>query len=282
MKIFITGGTGFIGRYILDRLRNHDILLLVHEPEEFSSDNINRIYGNLGDINRWKSDVKKFQPEACLHMAWEGIPDYGPESSIRNLGYGIELIKMLGEIGCKKFVSTGSCWEYGSERGMLKEDDAVRPKNAFSAAKNCLHWIGKEIAEKNGMIFVWTRLFYVYGPGQRPGSLIPSIIDCIKKGKQPDIKNPGNRNDFVYVEDVADALRLIVEKADKSTIYNIGSGESTRVKKVAEIIAGIYGKDIDIGEQGDSDFSADISRINGLGWSPRTGLEQGISKMAKR
>ncbi|MBD3313256.1 NAD-dependent epimerase/dehydratase family protein, partial [Candidatus Woesearchaeota archaeon] len=257
MRIFITGGTGFIGRYVLDRLNDHEILLLIHEnenPSDLQKDNVKIIQGNLSDIDSWKESVTEFQPESCLHMAWEGIPDFSPEMCMKNLQYGLDIISMLAEIGCRKFVSTGSCWEYGKDQGQLKEDDAVKPKNAFSAAKNCLHWIGREIADEKGMTFIWTRLFYVYGPGQRPESLIPSIIESISNGKDPDIKTPGNKNDFVYVGDVADALGKIIEKADKSEVYNIGSGKSTSVKEIAEIVAEHYKTKIEMKDAGDVDF----------------------------
>ena len=190
MKIFITGGTGFIGTPLVKKLESeeNEILLLIHESEDKSLSNISKkirtISGNLSNINSWKEEVNNFKPDAVIHMAWEGLPNYDSETSIKNLKYGLNLIKMLAQIGCKLFMSTGSCWEYGQQTGELKEDDTLKPFSAFSAAKNCLHWSGREIAQENDMVFVWTRLFYVYGPGQKENSLIPYIIKCIKKKKE--------------------------------------------------------------------------------------------------
>ena len=143
---------------------------------------------------------------------------------------------MLAETSCKRIVVTGSCFEYGKQRGRIKEDSALKPFSAFSAAKNSLHQLGSKIAKKNNMQFIWTRLFYVYGPGQRQNSLIPYIINCVKEGKKPDIKTPLSKNDFIYVKDIADAISMILKKCSKSAVYNIGSGESTSVQDIIKIV----------------------------------------------
>lgn len=295
MKIFITGGTGFIGSYVLKKLdpQKDEVVLLVSESEkEISSKNIHqnikRVYGNLSDIDKWKEEVKKFGPDVTLHLAWEGIPDYKSETSVKNLKYGLDLVLMLSKIGCKKFIGAGSCWEYGNKPGELNEDMPINPHNAFTAAKNSLNQMGKAIAEENNMHFIWTRFFYVYGPGQKESSLIPSIIASIKKGKIPEIKTPFAKNDFIYVEDVADALIMIMKKGNLNRTYNIGSGSLTCVNDIIKEVyqnLGIENKANFNNPPGDTnssyrDFWADNSRIkNEIGWVPKTAIKQGIRNM---
>ena len=219
MKVFITGGTGFIGKHLVKTLkaRGHELFLLEKD---------------LADINSWINEVKDFSPDATIHLAWQGIPDYGPETSAKNLKYGLNLIEELSKIDCKWILSAGSCWEYGGKSGKISEDAQINPINDFTKAKNDLHIQGKEIAEKNNMQFVWTRFFYVYGPGQKETSLIPYLIKSIKENKTPEIKNPNAKNDFIYVEDLAEALADLTEKKVKTNVYNIGSGQLTAVQDI--------------------------------------------------
>lgn len=291
MKVFITGGTGFIGTHLVRMLRykGYDLLLLTRTPKKLPFNNSKKITvvaGDLSNINDWKYDLIKFQPDATIHMAWEGIPDYGPETSVKNLKYGLDLIKLLAEIECRRFICTGSCWEYGQQHGKLHEDLPIKPFNAFASAKNALHWLGKEIAKENNMIFIWTRLFYVYGIGQKETSLIPYVINCVRRGKKPEIKTPFAKNDFIYVEDVADALTNILTKCKQSTIYNIGSGSSTSAKEIVNMVYDSLGikNEFEAGsiysdEASCEEYWADLSKIKTeIGWKPKLTILEGLKR----
>jgi nucleoside-diphosphate-sugar epimerase len=289
MRVFVTGGTGFIGSYLVNELRGrgHEVLLLSRQyqsaPEKISG--VTVLPGSLADIAGWAERVKKFQPRAAVHLAWEGLPDYSVKPSIRNLDYGLKLVTLLAEAGCESIIGTGSCWEYGRQTGELNEDMVPQPDNAFTAAKNALRQLGGEIAREHVRHFIWTRLFYVYGPGQRETSLIPHIIGSIKQGKRPDLKAPAAKNDFIYVEDVARAITAIVERQVGSGVYNIGSGISTSVGQIVDITCRKLDFTVEGSGQGKMpdgnmvDFWADISRIErATGWEPETGIEEGIEK----
>lgn len=288
MRIFITGGTGFIGKFVVDKLKeNNQLLLLTHSKKSSPSKKIKFIKGDLENINGLKKQLKKFKPELAIHIAWEGIPDYGIETSIKNLNYGLKLYSLLAEINCQTILTTGSCWEYGGQNGKLAEDKIFpKPFNAFTAAKNSLNFLGQEIAKKNNLNFIWTRLFYIYGPGQKEQSLIPYLINCAKTNKIPELKNPEAQNDFVFVEDIAEAISMIIQNPKKGlSTYNIGSGKLTSVKKIAEIIFKHFGIKTNFkkgaAKQTDSlqAFYADLSKINKeAGWKPQTKITGGIKK----
>ncbi|GAG07973.1 unnamed protein product, partial [marine sediment metagenome] len=171
MRVFVTGGTGFIGSHVVNKLidEGHDLLLLVLEGEAVKSytQNVTVIKGDLSNIKKWNEELRYFSPDIAIHMAWEGIPNYDEQTSNRNLEYGLDLIKILGEIGCKRIIATGSCWEYGKKTGEISEDIEINPSNPFTIAKNALREKGIEIAKENNMEFIWVRFFYVYGPGQK-------------------------------------------------------------------------------------------------------------------
>lgn len=288
MKIFITGGTGFIGKSIIPKLDNgnNKLLLLTRKSVgENQSKNITYLTGSLKDIHKWEEKLKIFNPEAAIHLAWEGIPDYGAENSSRNLEYGLDLFNLLAKTKCRTILTTGSIWEYGKQAGKLFEDQAVTPFNNFTAAKNSLNWMGSKIAKKHNINFIWTRLFYVYGPGQKGTSLIAYLIECIRKGEKPEIRNPNAENDFIYVEDAANAIVKLISEYNQSNIFNIGSGELTSVQTIINTIYDLSGKrnDYQLSKQMPTDILsagyADISKIEqAINWHPKIDIKKGLKK----
>ncbi|MBT3297528.1 NAD-dependent epimerase/dehydratase family protein [archaeon] len=290
MKIFITGGTGFVGKPVIERLNESgdEILILSRKKNLFNNDKIKVINGDLSSIDNWKDTLKEFNPELTIHMAWEGIPDYSSEMSIKNLNNGLNLYKVLADIGCKKIITTGSCWEYGEKQGIMLEDRPPKLNNSFISAKNSLYNLGKEIAKENQQEFVWARLFYVYGPGQNEHSLLPQIVHKISKGEDIQIKTPYAKNDFIYVNDVAEAIYSLTRNCI-SGIYNVGSGKSTEIKEIVNIVYNHFKFNMIYSPEKqdnkflqETNFWADITKINNLtGWTPKISINEGVKKMCE-
>ncbi len=289
MKIFITGGTGFIGRHVVDLFakRQYQLMMLVRDNnfDLIDKGQIKPIIGNLSNIEEWKDKLKDFKPDVLLHLAWQGLPDYGIEMCRRNLKYGIDIFAIAAELGCQCVLSIGSCWEYKNLVGKLDETLRVESSTIFPAVKNSLSFIGEAMAEECGIKFYWPRVFFVYGPGQRETSLIPHTIASLQNGLNPEIKSLYNKNDFIYVKDVAEAIVNIIEKKPKKVIYNVGSGYSTSVHTIISTIHEVMRYEFEVSMPQESsnqigdDFWADISNIqNDLGWSPKYSILDGIKE----
>lgn len=291
MKIFVTGGTGFIGVHTVQLLaeKGHDLMLLARNPDKLHltaglKRQIRFVCGDLTGLDGWKKKLTNFRPEVLLHMAWEGLPDYGIKMCKANFDYGVSMFILAGEAGCKSVMSLGSCWEYADKHGRLTENAKIDSTKIFPAFKNSLRIAGEAISNEYKMKFYWPRLFFVYGPGQRDTSLIPSVISAIRHGGVPDIKKPANRNDFIYVTDVADALVKILQEKPDGIVYNIGSGYPTPVSKIVSHVYTAMGHENKnaleesaciVGE----DFCADISRIKrDIGWVPKFSCADGIKE----
>lgn len=286
MKIFITGGTGFIGRYVVSELKKqgHDLLVLSRGSN--NTEGIAFIKGDLSNIDRWIKKIRLFGPEAAIHLAWEGIPDFSAVMSKRNLDMSLNLIEVLGDVGCKKIVIIGTCFEYGNATGKLSERLLIEPINAFTASKLSLRMMGNYIAKGKGMEFVWVRPFYIYGGGQREASLIPYILHCAREGVIPTLKTPLAQNDFIYVQDVAMGIILALKKGKDGQIYNLGSGKLVSLKKITHIIYSELAKKKQVDDLAKlfrgrfaGGFYADIVKAKkDLKWRPVVSLEEGIYK----
>lgn len=258
----------------------HKLLLLARMPEKyrgfFDVKKTRLVKGSLGNFKAWSKVVSAFKPDTAIHLAWEGIPDFSYDTSVRNLKYGLDLFKFLADIGCKSVLTAGSSWEYGPVEGCIKEDQPTNPQNYLATAKDALRNFGLELAKTSNQDFIWVRPFSIYGPGHRKTSLVLHLIGRLKAGALPEIKNPFVGNDFVYVDDAAEAIATIIDQRplSKHQIFNIGYGKLVGVAKVANLV---YGKDV-LRAGKPKGFYADISRLKELGWSPKTSITEGIKK----
>ena len=292
MKIFITGANGFVGRHVLDRIRSPEHQILASSKEEITgnkhTENIRWLCGDLGDFRAFAPVLRSFNPDVLIHLAWQGIPDYGEGMSRLNLDNSIALLDcVFKNTSCKKFVVSGSCSEYGKQNGSCKESDSTRLNSFFAWAKRALYDYLSLKCLNAGAALIWFRIFYVYGPGQRPGALIPTLVNAFAHKQIPAIENPGNRNDFIYVADVAEAFRLAVTRRMRSGIYNLGTGVSSSVFEVCRnvelaltgqtVISKLTEKERQT--QAESNFWADMRKTTrALKWSPTTSLAQGITQ----
>ena len=292
MRILITGATGFVGTYVVKSLQNYGykLSLLVRNVGDVSHlRNLDTefIKGNLGNLDAVKKSIQEFEPEVCIHLAWEKIPDYSADISKLNLDNSISFLNFIvRESNCKKIIVSGSCLEYGKACGECKESDNVKTTSFFAWAKQSIYNFASLICDYSAIELIWFRIFYVYGPGQRSGSLIPLIINTFNKRECPDIMRPHNKNDFVYVEDVAKAFQIAATKKIPPGLYNLGSGISTSVYEVCKtaelLITGQtflseHLRDTNK-EQEIIDFWADtIKTKQTLDWTANTSLEEGIN-----
>lgn len=280
MKIFITGATGFVGTPTVRQMvaAGHAVLALQRKGSR-SLEGVTSLIGDLSDIERLQGAISDFGPDAAIHLAWQGIPDYSADNSMRNVDYSMRLYHTLLTAGCKCIVSTGSCWEYARPSGAIAEDHPLDGGKPFPTAKNMLRLAGAEMAEEASARFYWLRLYYVYGPGQKAASLIPTIALARLAGEKPTIKNLNAACDFVYVDDVASAIVAVTEKQPEGSVLNVGSGKLTSNAEVLSIIDNELGISSETFAQSTAStgFWADLtSAKNGSLWKPAYDMKTGV------
>jgi nucleoside-diphosphate-sugar epimerase len=181
MRILCTGLSGFIGSALYQRLvnSNHEIAAITRHQK--FKDCIN-FQSDLQTIKAIEKDIISFEPDILIHLAWEGIPNFTYSNCLKNINASTQLFELVtNNTPCRKIISTGSCFEYGKRHGSCKEDEILNINSLFSWSKNTLTNYLKYLYINNSMEYFWFSVFYAYGPKQRSGSLIPSIINSVQK-----------------------------------------------------------------------------------------------------
>jgi len=294
MKILLTGGTGFIGGPVLSslihKIKGVEILNLSRTNLISHNKNVEHFKCDLSNPHTYESKVENFKPEVVLHLAWEGIPNFSLEMCIKNMLISISFFEVVTKLtSCKKIITTGSCFEYNTKIGECNENDKVIAKDYFTFAKKTILSFLELECSKNNIVYSWARLFYVYGPNQRSGALIPTLISSLKSGKTPDLRTPKNANDFIHVNDVADGLLNMVLTEIKSGIYNLGSGFTISVSEVSRMVEFIisgndqYTNELitkTISTEKTVDFFANMEKTKlALSWSPSRKISEETMKL---
>ena len=294
MKILITGSTGFIGKHLLNNLEKgpYHLGLLVRERGGCPKSTPRRssdpffIQGDLANFDLLRGRIAEFSPDVCIHLAWDGVPDYSLEWAKKNLHQSINLVDFLvRETHCKKIIMSGSCYEYGRVLGACKESDKTKTTSYIAWAKQSLFNYSSLLCKEFSRDLIWFRLFYVYGPGQRSDALVPSVVNTYRRGEVPAIKNPYCSHDFIYIEDVVKAFELSLEMKVKSGIYNLGTGRTTSVLDICKWVAekmdcsNLLGAMLLTKPKDAVDFWADMKRFErAFEWNPKISVEEGMRR----
>ena len=289
MKILITGLTGFIGKNFYKHTKYRENIFAVSTKssinKNFHSRNINYLDCNLENIDNFKDEIKKFDPDCILNFAWGGIPNYSQDISNNNLKIILNFFNFLEKnTNIKKFINTGTCAEYFNPSGIVSENYTVKPYDHFSSAKITLSRVLEERCAKLNINYVNLRLFYVFGLNQRKKSLIPFLIDSYKNGTETKLSNPFSKLDYIYAEDVIDAIDSCIKINIPSGSYNVGRGESVNNYEIQKIISeklNLKLNDYTYPQQRDEiNFFADINKLNSaVGWAPKFQIHEGIQKI---
>ncbi|MBI4208582.1 MAG: NAD(P)-dependent oxidoreductase [Deltaproteobacteria bacterium] len=281
MRIFLTGATGFLGSRVVSLLQGDELLCLSRNPQRLSkAPHVRPLLGDVAEPHKWRTTLKHFAPEWCIHLAWEGLPDYSPSRCRANLDAGIGLIKTLADGGIKRIVVAGSCWEYGSTLGAVREDGAKSDCGVFAETKHALRMILESFSQECGIEYRWGRIFFAYGPGQRDTSLIPQCHVAYSLGRQPEIQHPGLTQDFIFADDVAQGIAAIANADIGSGVFNLGSGVPTTVAHIVNRVAKHFGAPPFLSTlQPDPGFWADTSKTTtATGWKAQTSIDDGITQ----
>jgi len=253
MRVFVTGATGFVGRWLDKELRGHGHEV-VGAPGPETLD-----IADQSAMARWL-DHRAGPPDAVIHLAGMAFaPDAGedPAEAFRvNVGGTVALFEALRGIGIRPPVLvSGSADVYGTPRPEdlpLREDAPSSPNSPYSLSKVAQEGVAAEATARHGFPVIVTRSFNHTGPGQRPVFVVPAMaqrVVAMKRGQATSIPagNIDVRRDLTDVRDVVVAYRLLLEAAaagelaDRFTVVNVTSGEAVTIREVIERLCALVG-----------------------------------------
>lgn len=299
MNTFITGGAGFIGRWLAaqclqrhHRVTVYDNLITGRESnlEEFAGE-VELIRGDILDEAALAAALLRARPQVVFHLAAHHFIPFCEAHPLETLRVNVEgtvaVLRQAAANGVKTVILASSGVVYPGVDGPLREDE-VAP------AVHDIYGLSKLLAEQAAEFFVSKgllrclalRLFNTYGPYETNPHLIPHIIRSARASGQIELGNLHTKRDYVYVEDVAGALLRCAELDGGFTKLNVGTGCEHSAQEVVDCIAKLLGTRLEVVSTAERQRAvdkphqvADVSKLRSLtGWQAEYTLESGLRK----
>jgi nucleoside-diphosphate-sugar epimerase len=302
-RALVLGASGFVGRWVAWALRERGAhtVAAVRDGDRAArraglGDGIELLEIDLRRLDEIPRFLERVRPAIVFNLAGYGID---PSEREERLAYLInsEMVSALGECMARMqskewagqaLVHVGSAAEYGAIEGDLDEESRCRPSGLYGASKLAGTRQLKEVAAKSGLRALTARLFTLYGFGEHPRRLLPSLIEASRERKPLDLTAGRQLRDFTYVEDVVEGLlRLGLSQAEPGEVVNLATGRLTSVRRFSETAASLLGIPASHLRFGALPTRPDemqhdpvtVERLRELiSWTPPTTVEEGIRR----
>lgn len=300
MKVLITGGAGFVGSALANRLaaEGREVRVI----DDLSDGDAGRLHPAVhftrGDVNDIPLLWKLLGGVQCVyHLAAKiSVSEstlYPRDYNLVNVGGTVSVLEAVRDASVQRIVLSSSGAIYGDQATLpYREDLPPDPRSPYAVSKLAAEYYVRTTGILWGMTTVSLRLFNVYGPGQQlPKAhppVIPSLLRQALKGGSLVVHGDGRQTrDFVYIDDVVDALVAASNVPDATIdrqVINVGSGVEVSINDLIRKISAALGKDlfplyVPTAEKGASRLCADLTKARALiGFDPKVSLDEGLQR----
>ena len=302
MRIFITGGAGFIGIHLCKKLLelNHDVTVYDNFSnslrENFDSEinqKVTVVSGDILDISKLVTSMQNH--DVVIHLAAQiSVPE-----SVKNPKFTFDVnvngtknvLEACEKNNISKIIasSTAAVYQNVSEKTILDESSVTKPSSPYGSSKLEMENMINDFTQTHNVNAIILRLFNVYGIGQSPeyAGVITKFLSDIKSNNSLTIFGDGSQTrDFVHVNDVVSAIILSIDSSNFG-LYNVATGKSVTILDLAHLLIEQSKKKLDVvfeeQQKGDIKFShASISKINqNLAFFPEYVIADGLKTLVK-
>ena len=305
MRILVTGGKGFIGSSIVEKLQGmgHDVSVLDNSEDygvisavdlknlyKWRQRNWKKIYIISGDVTDKLNVLSAFRPkpDIVIHLASyprAKIVNVDPVFGTNNIiGGTVNLLWHCQHMSVKKFVFVSSSMIYGHFSDGTREDADTKPNNIYGEAKLSAERMVKHYHSQYGINYAIVRPSGVYGPGDMEDRVLSKFFRRAMNNETIEVHDGDNRVDFTYVEDTASGIIKAALSDVSNKSFNITAGNATSLRTAAEKIIALTGSKSNIVDTGANKLypkrgTLDITRAKDLlGYQPKTLFDEGLKK----
>ena len=236
MRIAISGASGYIGSEVIKKLNSKKIsLTLIQNKKKIIATNAKIV---KKPISKSKNYFKKINhPEIFIHLAWNNLQNHNSKSHIKTSREHFLFLKNLIEQGLKNLIVVGTCFEYGDQNKILKENaQNLKPFSNYGKAKNSLRKNLFKLQERKKFKLTWIRLFYNYGKMNTKHIEKKNLWDLISAneaqgGKNFKINSAGHEiRDYLHINSIAANIAKLTKKNNSFGIVNVCSNKKRTIK----------------------------------------------------
>lgn len=289
MKVLVTGGAGFVGSHVVDKLRDRDITVRVFDlvnPSHRSDIDFHR--GTLLSLEDLQTAMVGV--DAVYHLAAVAdvkdvyeAPHYSESINVRGT---INVLEAARKAKIKRVIYGSTTWVYSDvNEPFVDENTPLRaPSHLYTATKIASEYYCHSYSKLYKLPVTILRYGIPYGPRSRDGAVVPIFVEKALRGEPLTIAGDGSQfRKFVYVEDLAEGNVLALKSIAENKIYNLDGEEKVTIRQIAETIQKLVGNTrIEYVQARPGDFSgkeisSELARTE-LGWTPQTKFEEGVRR----
>jgi UDP-glucose 4-epimerase len=290
MKVLITGGSGFIGSHLADRLLadGHEVLVIDNyatgrRDNLTEHDALTVVEDTIADADAVTATFERFSPECVVHAAasYKDPDNWAEDVRTNALGTAnVVQAAQAADVGRLIYFQTALCYGTRPLEQPITLEHPIRPDSSYAISKTA----GEQYIELSGLDFVSFRLANAYGPRNISGPL-PTFYSRLTDGKRCFVMD--TRRDFIYIDDLVDVVMQAIVDGTGHGHYHVSSGRDFAIKELFDAtIAALdeiqLDEDVEVRPKGEDDaytILLDPSRINqDFGWSPKVPLEDGVRR----